>query len=794
MLRNYFKTAWRNLLKNKSLSALHIVGLSLGMSIVLLIALWVFNEYSYDRFLPDYQQAYQVEMNIKFQQDEMRTQTDVSVALVDVLKKDFPEIQYVAESDDMSDHGLQVGEKKIYSKGMAVGVDFLKILEYPLLKGRVEDIFKDPFSIVLTCSLARTLFGNEDPIGKTVKIDADNNVKVTGVMEDIPANSTLQFNYLFPFSFLEKTQEWMKTARTDWGNNSYSIFVRLYPSAVYSRLAPRLKNVVYDHSPIMRNIKPEIFLHPVKYWHLYSTFRNGRIAGGFIDYVRMFSIIGVLVLIIACINFINLSTARSEKRAREVGIRKVMGSQRRELIFQFLTESILLTFLAFVLSIALVQLALPSFNNLTNNSIRIPYGNLFFWSIMIAYVVLTGILAGIRPAFYLSSFNPVKVLKGKMLMGKAATLPRKVMVVLQFTCSIGLIISTLIVYRQIQYAKARPIGYDVSRVMMTDMNGDLNNNYDALRNELMGSGMVENVTKASSKVTDLRAHMVLKDWPDKPAGDGTVNIGVVLVSENYFTALGMQLIEGNGFGSSWKDDTAKVILNEAAVKRIGLKDPINRVITWNGTPTQVRIVGVVKNALMESPFKPVGPTVFYHADWGNVILYRLRQNVDTREAIATIEKIFNKYNPSYPYSYVFADDEYNHKFTQEVLVGKLVGVFAGLAIFISCLGLFGLATYVAERRGKEIGVRKVLGASVLQVWVLLSKEFVLLTFLSAVIASPIAFYVLGNWLHNYDYRITVGPGVFLFAGALALLITLFTVSYQAIKAAVTSPIKRLRDE
>jgi len=544
----------------------------------------------------------------------------------------------------------------------------------------------------------------------------------------------------------------------------------------------------------MRPLKPALSMQPLPDWHLYSDFKNGKAVGGYIDYVRMFSIIGILVLLIACINFMNLSTARSEKRAREVGVRKAIGSQRSDLIFQFLTESVLITFIAFLLSIVLVQLVLPSFNTLTGDFIVMPYSNPVFWLIMLSYVVFTALMAGSRPAFYLSSFNPVQVLKGTIQAGKAAALPRKILVVVQFTCSIALIISTVIVYQQIQYAKNRPTGYSADRLVMTDMNGDLNNNFDPLRAELMQSGLVSNVAMASSPVTDVYSHTTLVNWPGKNANDESMNIATIHISDNYFKTVGMQLVQGRDFVSAWNLDSDAVIVNETAVKRMGLKNPINQEISWNGDADKVTIIGVVKDALMESPFTPVEPTLFNHQKRGSAAIYRLAANVNTHDAIEKIGKIFDRYNPTSPYVYHFADEEYDKKFGLEVLVGKLASVFAGLAIFISCLGLFGLAAYVAEQRTKEIGIRKVLGASIAQVWLLLSSDFILLVGISCIIASPIAFYFLHGWLLKYDYRISIGPAVFVLSALAAIAITLLTISFQAVKAAIANPVKSLRSE
>ncbi|WP_183559313.1 ABC transporter permease [Mucilaginibacter sp. SP1R1] len=796
MIKNYLKIAWRNILSNKVYSAINIFGLAAGMAVALVIGLWVFNEYSFDKFLPNYKQLYQVELNFTTQHDGEHTQTAVAIPLADVLRKEIPEIKHVAETDwvGMQQHSLLVGNKKLYLPGGAAAPEFFKIFQYPFVKGSADDVFSDPYSIILNESTAKALFGNADPINKFIRIDNKQNLKVTGIIKDIPRNASLQFSYLMPFSFKEQTEAWMKNARTVWGNNSFNIYVELQPGVTFAQIASKIKNIVYERNPGMRIAKPEVILHPLKDWHLYSDFKNGKAVGGFIDYVRMFSIIGILVLLIACINFMNLSTARSEKRAREVGVRKAIGSQRSDLIIQFLIESILIAFIAFLFSILFVQLSLPSFNALVNSGISIPYANPVFWSIMLFYVLLTGLLAGSRPAFYLSSFNPVRVLKGAIQVGKGAALPRKILVVTQFSCSIALIISTVIVYQQIQHAKSRPTGYSANRLMMSDMSGDLNVKFDALRNDMLATGVVENVAAATSPVTNIYNHMSLDKWPGKNAGDEAVGVGAIFISDNYFKTVGMTLKEGRDFTNNWAADTTSVILNEAAVKRIGLKSPINQLITWNGVSKPCRIIAVVKDALMESPFTPVAPAIFCHGHEFWSVMYRLSPNVNTQDAIAKLTKIFDTYNPAYPYIYQFVDEEYNHKFNLEVLVGKLAGVFAGLAILISCLGLFGLAAYVAEQRTKEIGIRKVLGASIAQVWLLLSKDFLLLVLISCVIASPVAFYFLRSWLQKYDYRIAIGPGVFMLSAAVAMLITLITISFQAIKAALTNPVKSLRSE
>jgi putative ABC transport system permease protein len=790
MIRNYLKIAWRNILNNKVYSGLNILGLAAGMAVALIIGLWVQFEYSFDRFLPNYGQLYQVRRNFN-SNGETLTFSSTSLKLADALRNNIPEIEYVAESDWMDSHGLMVGNKKFYMSGAQIGGDFLKMFQYPLVEGNATSALKDPYSIVLTQSTAKALFGNESAINKTVRVDNQHDLKVTGVLKDLPANSSFQFKYLIPFSYMEQTQNYVKQARTSgFDFNSFQQFVKLKPGITYAQVAAKIRDIEKSEPDNVNAKNSRVILQPLKDWHLYSEYKNGIANSGFIDYVRIFSIIGVLVLLIACINFINLSTARSEKRAREVGVRKAIGSQRKDLIFQFLVESALITFISFLFCILFVQLALPAFNLLASTTVSIPFSNVVFWLTMGACVLITALLAGAKPAFYLSSFNPVKVLKGTLSTGKSKSLSRQILVVVQFSCSIALIISTAIIYKQIQYAKARPTGYNVSQLMATDMNNDLGRNYTALKNELIQSGVVQSVTTASSPATDVGGHGDIDYWPGKLAGE-TVEMGYIFVSDDYFKTLGMQLKEGRSFIPNSRADTNNIVMNEAAVKRLRLKDPINQVITKNNT--HYRIIGVVKDALMISPFASPDPTTFVLGGGGNLI-YRLSPTVNTHQAVEKLTAIFNKYNPAFPYSYRFVDEDYSRKFHLEALVGKLSGIFAGLAIFISCLGLFGLAAYVAEQRTKEIGIRKVLGATVAQVWVLLSKDFIVLVVISCVIASPVAFYFLQGWLQKYDYHIKIGSGVFILSAFGAILITLITISFQAIKAALANPVRSLKSE
>ena len=793
MFKNYFITSWRNLIRDKSYSSFNILGLAVGMGVALLIGLWVQYHVSYDRWLPESGQAFRT-MVRSSQNGQSYAGMATSLPMAQVLKQDIPEIRYVAQADFGSSHSLVVGDKKLYSSGMFAGADFLRIFPFPLLKGNAAEVLHEPASIVLTQSTATALFGSEDPMNKTVRIDNLHDVKVTGVLADLPGNSTFQLKYIIPFSFYVQTQNWIRENGQNWNLDPIQTFVGLQPGVTMAQVEPKLKSIIKRYNPDgHRALRLELFLHPFRDWHLYSKFENGQPAGGFIDYVRMFGLIGVVVLIIACINFVNLATARSERRAREVGVRKAIGSLRKDILLQFLVESFVVTAAAFVVALVLVVLALPAFNALTESDIRIPWSSGFFWGVMSAYVVLTSLLAGSRPALHLSGMRPVKVLKGGVKEGRAAALPRKILVVLQFTCSVALIISTVIVYRQIQYAKNRPRGFDAGRLVMTDASSDLDHNYAAVKAELLQTGMVSGVTRSTTPATDLYSWTGVDDWQGKNPGE-PLGVATVGVTDDYFTTLGMRLAKGREFARGMSEDTSDVILNEAAVKRLRFKEPLNQVIFWNNL-RKIRVIGVVKDALMQSPFTLPEPTFFvYNPSWSSSVMYRLSPGVDVGTAMAKIAPIFNRYNPAYPFQYHFADERFNAKFSQEMLIGTLAGIFASLAILISCLGLFGLAAYMAQQRTREIGIRKVLGATEGQVLVMISREFVWLVLVSCVVASPLAFYSMRGWLQGYYYRVGITADVFIYSTAAALVITIGTVSFQAIRAARQNPVDSLRTE
>jgi putative ABC transport system permease protein len=794
MFKNYFITSWRNLVRDKSYSTFNILGLAVGMGVALLIGLWIQYQLSYDRWVPDSGLAYRVMVHSTNVNGESYAGGASSLPLAVVLAKDIPEIRYVAQADFGGSHSLVVGDKKLYSSGQFAGADFLRIFPYPLLQGNPVEVLKEPASIVLTQSTAIALFGNDNPINKIVRMDNQHELKVTGVLADLPANSSFQFKYIIPFSFYVQTQGWIHDNMGNWNLDPIQTLVGLQPGATIAQVAPKLARLQKQYNPEgFRASKLTNFLDPFRNWHLYSKWENGQQAGGFIDYVRMFGLIGAVVLLIAGINFVNLSTARSERRAREVGVRKAIGSLRKDIMLQFLVESFVVTAAAFVVALGLVGLALPSFNTLTESAIRIPWTSGVFWGLMSGYVVVTSILAGSRPALHLSGLRPVKVLKGGVKEGRASAWPRKILVVLQFSCSVALIISTVIVYRQIQYAKNRSRGFEASGLVMTDASSDLDRNYAGLKHDLLATGLVSGVTRSTTPATDLYSWTGVDEWQGQHPGE-TLGVATVGITDDYFSTLGMQLVAGRDFTRGVTVDTSDVILNEAAVRRLRFTEPLGQVIYWNNR-RKIRVIGVVRDALMQSPFSLAEPTFFVVNNiWSSSVMYRLGSGVDAGTAIGRIAPIFNRYNPAYPFQYHFADERFNAKFSQEVLIGTLAGVFASLAILISCLGLFGLAAFMAEQRTREIGIRKVLGASAGQILVMISREFVVLVLLSCVVASPVAWFFMRGWLQGYYYRVGITADVFLYSAVVALAITILTISFQALRAARRNPVEALRSE
>jgi putative ABC transport system permease protein len=793
MIKNYFTTAWRNLLKSKIYSAINIVGLATGMAIAILIALWIWDELSFDNYHKNHHRIAQVMTTQTF---NGHTGTGEAVAMplgTELRNKYGSEFKAVSMASWNFGHILGVGEKKISSDGMWVEPVFPTMFSLNMLKGSISGL-NDPSAVFLNASVAKILFGSTDPMGKTIRLDNQFDFKVAGVFEDFPKNTTLNnTKILLSWDKYITTQDWMKNAMTQWGNHSWQCFVQVNDHIDFAKTSEKIKKASMIHLNAAQDGVEELILQPMDNWRLFNEFKNGKLTGGRIQFVWLFGIIGVFVLLLACINFMNLSTARSEKRAKEVGIRKTVGSLRPQLVKQFLTESIVVAFLSLLIALCLVLALIPFFNGLSDKAIHLPGANIYFWLFIGVFTLFTGIVSGSYPALYLSGFNPIKVLKGTFRVGRYASLPRKVLVVVQFSISIALIIGTIIVYRQIQFAKDRPVGYDRDGLITIYMNTpDLYKHYDALRTDLIATGKVENVAESSSPSTQVWSNNIGFSWPGKDPNSLPL-FGTVAATYDYGKTIHWQIKEGRDFSRSFLTDSSAMILNEAAVTLIGVKNTVGLTIKWDTTPHHV--VGIIKDMIMESPYEPVKPTIFLlNPKWANVIIVRLKPSASMKEGLAKIESVFRKYNPAAPFEYKFTDEEYARKFEDEKRIGNLSTFFAILAIFISCLGLFGLASFVAEQRTKEIGVRKVLGASVFNLWQMLSKDFVTLVIISCAIAIPIAWYFLHQWLQKYTYRTEISWWIFLMAGLGAMAITLITVSYQAIKAALMNPVSSLRSE
>ena len=792
MLQNYLKIAFRGLVKNKVYSAINIGGLAVGMAVAMLIGLWIYDELSYNESFQNYSRIAKTMQNLTYN-GKIGTQSNLPFPMGDILKTNYgSDFKHVVMASSTESHILAVGDKKFTKLGNYMESEAPELLTLHMLSGMRTGL-KEPGSILLSESVAKAYFGDADPVGKQMKIDSKLDVNVTGVYEDFPHNSDFKdVSFIAPWTLYLSSEKWVRDMSDPWGWNAWFTYVQLADHADINKVSAKIRDIKLNRvSKEDRKYKPEIFLEPMRNWHLYSDFKNGVHVGGLIEFVWLFGIIGLFVLLLACINFMNLSTARSEKRAKEVGIRKAVGSVRSQLISQFFSESILVVAFAFVLALLLVQLILPAFNVVADKQLAILWSTPWFWLLGLGFSLLTGFVAGSYPALYLSSFQPVKVLKGTFRVGRFATVPRKVLVVVQFTVSVVLIIGTIIVFRQIQFAKTRPVGYDRNGLVMAQrVNSQIHDHFDVFRNELKRSGYVAEVAESKSPVTDTWSTNGNIDWKGKDPNlaPDFPNTGV---SVEYGKTVGWKFLQGRDFSREFTADSSSLIINEAAVKFMGFKNPVGEIVRWGGRP--FKVIGVIKDMIVDSPYQPVRASLF-HLSGGNFIVLKIEPTKSVSEALGTIETIFKKYDPDVPFDYQFVDQEYAKKFGDEERIGKLASFFAALAIFISCLGLFGLASFVAEQRTKEIGVRKVLGATVFNLWGLLSKDFVYLVLVAFFIAAPIAYYFLGNWLQRYTYRTELSWWIFAASGVGALLVTLLTVSFQSIKAALMNPVKSLRSE
>jgi len=794
MFKSYLTIAWRSLLRNQGYSAINIGGLAVAMTIALLTALWVWDELSADKDNPHYDRLVQV-MQQQTVDGRVITGYAIPRPLEAAMRSDYEsDFSAISMSTWTNNNVLSWGDKSILQTGNFVQVDFPSMVALKMISG-TDDGLKDPSSILLSSSTARSLFGATDPLNKMIRV-GKLDVKVTGVYENFPVNSNLnELNFLASWEQLAASEAYMQRSIDRWDNNSFQMFALLAPQTNLKSVAEKVEPVRAVHSKDT-TFKPKVILHPMRDWQLRSHWENGVKSGGQIEMVWMFAIIGGSVLLLACVNFINLATARSEKRSKEVGIRMTVGSVRLQLIQQFLSESLLVVLIAFVIAMGAVQVTLPWFNILTDKRIEIPFGQPLFWITCTGFVLLTSLLAGFYPAFLLSSLRPVRALKNSFASGRQGSLPRKILVVFQFTVSIILLIGTLVIYEQIQYSKNRPLGYERSGLIsLPIMSSGLYRKFDVLHQELKNTGAVVGVCESSSPLTEIYNNTNNFSWAGKDPNLQSSDFGLLGVSMDYGSTIGWEIIEGRDFSPEFATDTMALILNEASVAFMGVKEPIGMEITRGDE--KFHVIGIVKNLIMESPYHEVRPNLYGldpQGDAANCINIKLNPDKNVHESMSKIESVMKKFLPEDPFQYSFSDSDYSRKFSAEERVGNLAYVFTGLAVFISCLGLIGLASFVAEQHTKEIGIRKVLGATVIQLWGRLSSGFIALVAVSSVLAVPLAYYIMSQWLDNYAYRIEVSWSTIVWSIAGAFCVTFITVSYQSLAAAMANPVDSLKSE
>ncbi|MCL6274183.1 ABC transporter permease [Muricauda sp. 2012CJ35-5] len=799
MIKNYLKIAWRNLIKNKAYTVINVGGLALGMAVTLIIGLWLLDELTYNSYFSQRHRMAQL-----FQSQTFNGNIGTGPAMPRPLEKALRDgymdnFEYLIMSSWTNDLYLKYGENSISRPGNYMQREASDYLELEILKGE-KDGLREINSIMLSESTAKALFGQEEPIGKVVTASNQYDLMVTAVYKDLPySNSFKDTDYLIPWDNYVNNNQWVKNAEDNWGNNSFQMFVLLADNVGMEQVTNTIRNVKKDLNEDTAEFNPQLFLLPMEDWYLRSNFENGKQVGGRIKYVWLFGVIGIFVLLLACINFMNLSTARSEKRAKEVGIRKSIGSQRNQLINQFLSESFLVVLFAFLMAVFIVVLTLSGFNELARKEIEFPWSSGKFWLISLGFVLFTSLLAGSYPALYLSSFKPVDVLKGTFQSGKYSGLPRKILVVVQFTVSVAFIIGTVIVMQQINYAKNRPVGYDKEGlIQVPTFSQDFSGKTDLMRSEFLNSGAIVEMSTSSSPTTRIWSNRSGFNWEGKPEGFQE-DLAWTEVSPEYAKSLNLKIVEGRDFSREFASDSTAVLINQTAKKYLGVENPVGMLLMDDDTEDPnppLKIIGVVEDMIAQSPYEPVKQAMYVFDRFDNFSYYnmRLNPNQSAGQNIAIIERVFKEHFPEIPFQYDFVDAEYAEKFAAEERVGTLSGVFTALAILISCLGLFGLTSFVAEQRTKEIGVRKVLGATVFNVWNMLSKDFLKLVIISCFIAVPIAYYVMNGWLQEYPYRVILKWWIFALAMLGALGITMLTVSFQAIKAARSNPIKSLRTE
>ncbi len=793
MFKNFFKTTFRNLWKNKTYSFLNIFGLAIGIACAGLIFLWVEDEVNWDDFNTKKDNLYFVRENQKY---DTYTATFGSTPgiMAPAIQAEIPGIANTCRIYDEDAVLFTIGNKAIYAAGDFADASIFSMFTLPFVQGNAKTAFAQLYSIVITEKAVKKFFGNDkNAIGKTVRIDNKQDYTVSGVLKDLPENSSIKFEFIAPFKIVFDQSPWLHR----WGNNSLSTYVELKPSANVNLINKDLYNFIQQREPLS-NARP--FLWNMSQWHLYDQFENGKATGGGqITYVHLFSVIAWIILFIACINFMNLATARSEKRAREVGVKKVLGAEKKTLIAQFIGEALFMAAFSAFVAVVLMLLALPAFNTLVQKNLSVGIGNPLHLGVLLIITLICGLVAGSYPSLYLSSFNPVAVLKGIKLKNGGANFTRKGLVVVQFSISIILIICTVVVFQQIQHVKNRDLGFSKNNLIEADMQGNVAKYFIPMNQDLLATGMVENVAIADHTILYGGNNTSGFTWKGK-APETQILISNRNVTTAFMKTSGLKMLEGRDFiaTDSITSKKSNIIITQSLEKLIGKGSAIGKQI-WNSgdkNPVLYTVIGVVHDYVYGNMYGQSDPVVFSATspEHCNKMYLRIKPNANIEKALAKVEAIVQKNNSAYPFKYKFVDDQFNQMFLSEMLISKLSRVFAALAIMISCLGLFGLAAYTAERRKKEIGIRKVLGASVSSVIALLSKDFLQLVVISCLVAFPLAWWAMEKWLQDYPYRIAISWWIFITAGFTAILIALFTVSFQAIKAALANPVKSLRSE
>ncbi|HEY1869446.1 MAG TPA: ABC transporter permease [Chitinophagaceae bacterium] len=794
MFKNFFKTTFRNLWKNKGYSFLNIFGLATGIACAGLIFLWVEDELNWDQFNTKKDSLYRIRENQKYD-TYVATFGSTPAPIGPALQQEIPGIANTCRITEWNTKLITIGNKSMYAFPNYADASLFSMFTFPFVQGNAGAAFTQLYSMVVTQSTAKKFFGDEkNVIGKTVRVDNKQDYVITGVIKDIPKNSTVQFEWVAPFQiWWNENKSWAQS----WGNNDLDTYVELKPNVSLASVNKILYDFIQKREP-KSNARP--FLFSAKDWHLRDEFDNGvQTGGGQIEYVHMFSVIAWIILLIACINFMNLATARSEKRAREVGVRKVLGAVKQNLISQFIGEAILMALMSAIIAIIIMSLALPSFNLLIQKNLSLGLDKPLHIISLLAITLVSGLVAGSYPSLYLSSFNPAFVLKGIKLKTGSAEFIRKGLVVLQFTISIILIISTIVIYQQIQHVKSRSLGFNKNNLLEVNTNDEFNKNFAAIKQDMLNSGFVDNLALSDYRTLYGGNNTDGLIWEGKPA-NSKVLISNRGVSPGFMNTYGLKILEGRDFviTDSISSKKQNILITQSLEKLMGKGSAVGKTMRWDGdtSGTVLNIAGVVNDFVYGDMYSKPDPVFFYCPEYKNTseMYVRLKPTANVETAVKEIEAIIKKDNPSYPFTYQFVDDQFNKMFLNEALIGELSRVFAGLAIFISCLGLFGLAAYTAERRTKEIGVRKVLGASVTGITTLLSKDFIKLVAISCVVAFPVAWWMMNNWLQNYKYRIEINWWIFFAAGVSAILIALITISFQSIKAAIANPVKSLRTE